>query len=248
MASHPIQYQRTDVHIRIYTPPRRHKIERNNRGPTGRGPLGAESRGRRGPAPSVRTPTEQAGFQESLQGPRRGQRGGSCALRASSRSSAHPLPAERRPVLHSTALAPTVGAQDGSGGSSARPPASPLSRPQPSPPFASQARGRWQDGRGNHRPSPASSLAPSRPHLCPSEGQDRSPCSARGPRGPDPRSPPPPSGSSLRRPPGLCGCPGGCPGSLQLACRLFRPQGSHLGLRARRPGAGGPPPASPGSG
>lgn len=173
---------------------------------------------------------------------------GRCTPRASSRSSAHPLPAERRPVLPSTALAPTVGTRDGSGGGLVRPPASPLSRPQPSPPFASQAHGQRQDGRGNNRPSPASSLAPSRTYLCPSEGQDRSPCSARGPRGPDPRSPPPPSGSSLRRPPGLCGCPGGCPGSLQLACRLSRPQGSHLGLRARRPGSGGPPPASPGSG
>lgn len=75
MASHPIQYQRTYVHIRIYTPHRRHKIERNNRRPTGRGSLWAESRGCRGPAPSVRTPTEQAGFQESLQGTRRGLSG-----------------------------------------------------------------------------------------------------------------------------------------------------------------------------
>lgn len=72
---------------------------------------------------------------------------------------------------------------------------------------------------------PVSALAPSR--LRP----------ASSPR-PDPRPPPPPSESSLRRP----------PGSLWPGRRLFRPQGSCPGLRAKHPGPGGPPPASPGSG
>lgn len=112
------------------------------------------------------------------------------------------------------------------GGWALLPPTSSLSRPCPCAPWGRWAHRRWQDGRGM--------LATSR--VLPSSVED--------PQGSDPRFPPPPSGSSLRRFPGQCGCPG----RLWQACKRSRPPGSRPGWRVRHPGPGGPPPASPGSG
>lgn len=118
-----------------------------------------------------------------------------------------------------------------------------------------RARAGWE---GGALPSPTLSL--SRPHSCAPWGrwahrqwQDRRGMlamsrvlsgSAEGPWGSDPRFPPPLSGSSLRRPLDRCGCPG----RLWPACNRSRPPGSRLGWWVRRPGPGGPPPASQGSG
>lgn len=198
----------------------RHKQRNDRRHDQGHGSLEAKSSRRRGPAPTQSVHLQSRGASRSHSRAHAG-----CLLGARPRHTSRVyVPGGGLGALCPRACALTSTRRMGGGALPSS--ALSLSTPRSGAPWGCWAHGQQQDGRGTLAMSCVLSS------------------SVKAPWGSDPRSPPPPSGSSLRRPLGRCGCPE----RLQPVCRWSHTLGSRLGWQARCPGSGGPPPASPGSG